>query len=38
MLGEVRMQFGANDADFLIGMDQGFAVTGALAENGAREQ
>ena len=38
MFGKVRMQLGADDADFLIGMDHGFAVARALAENGSRKQ
>src|SRR5665213_1359813 len=38
MFGEVRMQFGPDDTDFLVSMDHGFAVAGALAEDGTREQ
>jgi hypothetical protein len=38
MFGEVRVQLRANDADFLVGMNHGFAIACALAEHGAREQ
>jgi hypothetical protein len=38
VFGEMRMQLGADDADFLIGMDDGLAVARALTKNSAREQ
>jgi ssDNA-binding replication factor A large subunit len=38
VLGEVRVQFGTDDTDFLVGMDHCFAVAGALAEDRSREQ